>query len=101
MSKDCKVILLISAALVVFLLFFITIVVIATSRVDEVNKDKLILIGSNSLGCNKYRYNLDVFWRCPPELSINKLSINNFEEQRCQSSGRVQSCTTEVLPVIK
>ena len=91
MSKDCKVILLSSAALVVFLLFFITIVVIATNRVDEVNKDKLILIGSNSLGCNKYRYNSDVFWRCPPELSINNSRIKHFEEQRCKSLGKIHS----------
>jgi hypothetical protein len=85
---------IISIAIVMFysLLAFLS---STTSAKQERNKDRLIQIETNSIGCIKYSYNGDVFWKCP----VNS-GISSIEENHCQLSGRTQVCKTDQIPAV-
>lgn len=57
-------------------------------------KDKFILISTNSAGCTKYRYNDSIVWKCPKELGLNSV-----ESTYCRNHKKY-TCKTHQEPVI-
>lgn len=79
------------AALLIGLLWFL---VVADKRSDK-NRYKdgnAVLITTNSIGCAKYRYKNDEFWKCPKTLNIQQI------EERTRVSRR--HITIKQAPVV-
>lgn len=76
-------------------LIFVMAVSITSENDKERNKDKLIEIDKNSLGCIKYSYNTDIIWKCPKESNITQV-----ETKKCTSNGKTRSCSVIQEPVV-
>lgn len=77
-----------------FLILFGMAISIHSNNKQEINRNKFIEIGENSLGCVQYRYNQDKVWKCPKDMSISQI------EKRVCSGGKINTCRTEYEPVI-
>lgn len=81
----------------IFLLLFtgilISAFVVNTKKVDEIGKH--IFISKNSIGCGRYRFNGDYYWKCPKDLEINQI-----EYYESEMVGRVRHTKIYQEPVI-
>ena len=95
-KADYSLIVMISffVAPVCFLVLFCMAVSIADKNNQENSKNKFIEIGTNSLGCIRYRYNQDTIWKCPESQRINQI------EKRVCTGAKGDNCRTEYEPVI-
>lgn len=64
-------------------------------KIAKENKDKVIFIENNSIGCSKYSLNGDIFWKCPKQIDIQQI-----ESRYCSGYGIHRNCRTEQEPVI-
>lgn len=62
---------------------------------SELEKDKIIFMEKNSIGCSKYKLNGDIFWRCP-----KNIEASSIESRYCSGSGIHRNCRTEQEPVL-
>ena len=74
-----------------FVLFMLVLAVAANNySVTDYSKAP-VAIGTNSIGCTKYRYKEDAYWKCP-----KGTGINSIEETR-NTGKSVSHYTTPVI----
>lgn len=82
------------APLCVLILFGLAVKISDSNRAN-MEKDKLIEVERNSIGCIKYRFNSDIVWKCPKEHEITQI-----EREVCYGAGKHRSCDIVYDPVV-
>lgn len=59
------------------------------------NKDKMIHLDTNKLGCKQYSYNKDIIWTCPKGLGVVEI-----ERKVCGVGKNQHICRTVFDPVL-
>lgn len=85
---------MLSMPILFFILIFAASSISARNQAIK-NKDKFVKIGENSLGCEKYKYNSDIVWKCPKDVGVTQI-----DEEECSMMGKVYSCKTASSPVV-